>query len=114
MLATWRYLFNATYPTVSVPTGSGAFHTSELPFIFGNVARIQSQVSTEAVTLSKTMQTAWADFAKNPLAGPGWSNVGKPKGENAMGEFGSDGKLVVKTSEFVDRWCHHWEMGNMI
>jgi hypothetical protein len=60
------------------------------------------------------MQSTWANFAKNPQAGPGWDKVGSAKGAKDLGEFKTQEGLVKESSEFVDRWCHHWEMGNMI
>lgn len=103
---TWRYFFNASFPNNEIFKGSGAFHSAEIPFVFGTyetkgATKFESQVS-------QAMQKAWADFAKNPTQGPGWDTV------PAIGYFGdgvkagmSDkGKKAFKTVDSsMDRRC---------
>jgi carboxylesterase type B len=58
--------------------GSGVYHSSEIQiqFIFRNLKDEKMQSTTEQIGLSKVMQSTWANFAKNPTAGPGWDTVG--------------------------------------
>lgn len=75
---TWRYFFNASFPNND--KGFGAYHTSEIPFVFGTYP--QSNKTRFEEKVSQSMQKAWADFAKDPLQGPGWAK------EPAIGLFG--------------------------
>ena len=50
------------------------------------------------------MQTAWANFAKNPAVGPGWDKVNTPGGKD-LGHFNYNGKLILDTPKFLDRNC---------
>lgn len=51
------------------------------------------------------MQTTWANFAKNPYAGPGWPAWGSAV--NDMGDIGVDGIYgeVAINSAAVDARC---------
>jgi carboxylesterase type B len=71
-LPTWRYLFNATFPNTQLLPGIGVYHSSEIPIVFGTYP--QGNANQEEVKLSQYMQTAWANFAKDPSGGPGWAN----------------------------------------
>ncbi|KAF2432620.1 alpha/beta-hydrolase, partial [Tothia fuscella] len=75
---TWRFFFNATFPNLQKFPNAGAYHASEIELIFGTYGTLPTAVSarastTEEVALSAAMQKAWAQFAKNPAAGPGWT-----------------------------------------
>lgn len=69
-IPTWRYYFNASFPNTQFFEGAGAYHSSEISLIFGTFP-IKGTTPGQRV-LSAKMQKAWADFAKNPTAGPGW------------------------------------------
>jgi carboxylesterase type B len=61
----------------------GVYHSSEIPLVFGTYPRVND--TKEEIQLSRFMQHAWACFAKNPTAGPGWKlypNIG------VLGTFG--------------------------
>jgi carboxylesterase type B len=68
----WRYLYNATFPNTQFPQfpSLGVYHGSEIVMVFGTYP--EAGATKEEVQLSREMQKAWADFAKNPMAGPGW------------------------------------------
>ncbi|KAF2405579.1 alpha/beta-hydrolase [Trichodelitschia bisporula] len=102
---TWRFLFNASFPNSEAFNGSGAYHSSEIQYVFGNLRTPKGPSKPEEISLSKAMQTAWATFAKNPLAGPGWARVGSGNGSQELGEFNYDGKLHAKSPAFLDRHC---------
>ncbi|KAG5932272.1 hypothetical protein E4U53_001398 [Claviceps sorghi] len=70
-IKTWRYYFNASFANTQAFENSGAWHSSEIGLIFGTYPK-QGATPFQA-ELSSRMQTAWADFIKNPHKGPGWA-----------------------------------------
>ena len=52
------------------------------------------------------MNTAWATFAKNPMAGPGWNALGT-FGDQNLGILGGDGSsgVTVVNQTSVDAQC---------
>ena len=70
----WRYYFNASFPNNQPFAGTGVWHTSEIDLVFGTYPR-DNQTTSQQVELSRFMQRSWADFAKDPSSGPGWSSV---------------------------------------
>jgi carboxylesterase type B len=93
----WRYFYNASYPVPGIAT-----HASEIQYVFGNLR--STPVTAAEKSLSKAMQKAWADFAKDPWKGPGWSKVGSNDGKE-LGYFSQEGQLVPSSSSHVDRNC---------
>ncbi|KAK7212621.1 hypothetical protein V2G26_019799 [Clonostachys chloroleuca] len=92
----WNYLFNATYFEPPLYEGSGAFHASELQPLFGTYSRQNgTNGGKEHEAVSKAMQKAWADFAKNPYRGPGWEQTPV----YGVFGFGNDGKQGFGTSK---------------
>ena len=101
---TWRYYYNASIPNIN-PTAAlaalglptlnlEAFHSSEIALVFGTYPTTGE--TAQEVALSKYMQTAWANFAKDPSGkGPGWPSYGSSKGVNAVGlaDLGADGSV---------------------
>jgi carboxylesterase type B len=71
-IPTWRYLYNATFPNTQFKQfpSLGVYHGSELVMVFGTYP--EANATKEEVQLGHEMQKAWADFAKDPMAGPGW------------------------------------------
>lgn len=71
---TWRYRYFGDFPNLrltSVPD-SGAWHSSELPLVFGNYPNATGGVpaSTAAeLSIGDYMRGAWAAFAKDPVNG---------------------------------------------
>ncbi|KAK8868421.1 Alpha/Beta hydrolase protein [Apiospora arundinis] len=98
-LPVWRYFFNATFANTALGDGFGAYHSSEIPIVFGTYPA--ANATAAQARLSRTMQTAWADFAKDPYgAGPGWAAVGS-------GEAGGGYPVValdVETDPSVKGW----------
>ncbi|TFK26288.1 carboxylesterase [Coprinopsis marcescibilis] len=66
---TWRYYYEAIFPGISTRSDLRAFHSSEIPLIFGTYRDISSSSSPEETALSNTIQAAWVAFAKNPTSG---------------------------------------------
>lgn len=73
-IPTWRYYFNSSFANTQQLPGLGVYHTSEIPLVFGTYPT--NGTTAQEYALSRAMQSAWATFAKNPLGGPGWNQVG--------------------------------------
>ncbi|KAM7182854.1 Alpha/Beta hydrolase fold [Naviculisporaceae sp. PSN 640] len=94
----WRYVFNA-----SMPNGRLAGHGSDVAFVFGSPGGSATAANKE---LSRRMMRAWADFARDPIKGPGWSQYeqGTKTLANLGGEGTRDGITLVR-EEVVDSRC---------
>ncbi|KAL2827756.1 putative carboxylesterase hlo [Aspergillus cavernicola] len=106
-LPTWRFVYNASFPNTEYFPGAGAYHASELATVFGTYR--QENATDFQHEVSRTMQKAYGDFAKNPYAGPGWAQA------PTVGIFGNgitpyvsaEGKKALTTlpSSVVDVRC---------
>lgn len=104
---TWRYYFNASIPNLN-PTAAlaalglptlnlEAYHSSEIKLAFGTYPTLGA--TPQEIALSKYMQTAWANFAKDPYGnGPGWPSYGSSKGVNAVGLVGLGGNGSIASA----------------
>jgi carboxylesterase type B len=72
-IPSWRYYFNAFFPNNQPLPNLGAYHSSEIPEVFGTYN--QNGATQRQREVSNAMMKAWADFAKNPANGPGWAQV---------------------------------------
>lgn len=88
-IPTWRYYFNASFSNTQVYPGLGVFHASEIPIIFRTYPG--TNTTTQQHALAQFMQGAWARFARNPYAGPGWNAVGT----------GAEGAVLLGASNFT-------------
>jgi acetylcholinesterase len=100
-IPTWRYYFNASFSNTQAYPQLGAYHASEIPLIFRTYRR--ANTTTQEYALSSFMQGAWARFAKNPLAGPGWNPVGT----------GRAGPVLSGASEQVTGGWYYGTSGNV-
>ncbi|APA14266.1 hypothetical protein SS1G_11930 [Sclerotinia sclerotiorum 1980 UF-70] len=98
---TYRYYFNATFANIQPLPGLGAYHSSEIPFVFGNLPANSTRAE---ISLSALMQKSWADFAKNPQFGPGWTKLNVNAGENDVAVFNVNGIGSVN-AEKLDKRC---------
>jgi len=64
----FRYTYGAVFADLQLFPDAGAWHSSELPEIFGTF--IPATATAAEVTLSHTMQTAVANFIRNPSTAP--------------------------------------------
>ncbi|KAK1757059.1 Alpha/Beta hydrolase protein [Echria macrotheca] len=96
-IPTWRYVFNA-----SLPGGRLAGHGTDVNFVFGS----QAQSTKANQQLSRAMQTAWASFAKNPTAGPGWAKYSSTGATLAdLGGQGTRDGITLVDPQVVDARC---------
>ncbi len=70
---TWRYFYNASFANTELFPGSGAYHSAEIRPIFGVYNETDS--TSFQIESATAIQKAWADFAKDPTGGPGWSKA---------------------------------------
>ncbi|KAE8422706.1 Alpha/Beta hydrolase protein [Aspergillus pseudocaelatus] len=78
-IPTWRYLYHGNWSSLSPTPWLGAYHSSDVPIIFGtyNNTPVQPPSSPAEVTASKYIQGAWVAFAKDPWNG--LNNYGWPQ-----------------------------------
>lgn len=111
-IPTWRYLYDASFPNTELFPGSGAYHTAEISTLFGTFPA--KGVTAFQLKLSRYMQKAWADFAKNPAGGPGWSQVPQVAvlGDGARPGASDEGREVValKSQGQVDPNCGFYRL----
>lgn len=118
----WRYLFNASFPNTQLAPDMMAYHGSEIPIVFGTYpggpvnaltqtseGRLRTNVppTAQEVSLSRSMQSAWATFSKCPTCGPGWNALGSAA-EQDVANFGTNGSSSWNMIEqhVVDSRCH--------
>ncbi|KAF2751036.1 cholinesterase [Sporormia fimetaria CBS 119925] len=111
---TWRYLYAGNFPNLNAKELIGidlqAFHSAEIKMVFstyGNTTSPDNNGSTaQQEALSNYMRGAWANFARNPLAGPGWNRLGTFNG-TALGVLGlgDSAGVELKESRYADSRC---------
>ncbi|MCJ1360149.1 MAG: hypothetical protein MMC33_010152 [Icmadophila ericetorum] len=94
----WRYYFNASFPNTQLFPDGGAYHSSEVPIVFGTYPAAGE--TNQEVGLSKFMQSTWAKFAKDPSGGPGWPALGAPLDVD-LGDLGADGSTGEVTIQQI-------------
>lgn len=79
------YFFNRDLPEEGGTHKFGAFHTSEVPFAYGNLKKFSRPWTPADYQLSNLMQTYWVNFATkgdpNGAGVPVWPAFNKDKGE---------------------------------
>ncbi|QSZ31193.1 hypothetical protein DSL72_000756 [Monilinia vaccinii-corymbosi] len=98
---TYRYYYNATFANIQPLPGLNAYHSSEIPLVFGN---LPANSTPEQVSLSALLQKSWANFAKNPQAGPGWDKIDAKAGGDNVAVFTLNGLASVRAKE-LDQRC---------
>ncbi|KAK6213335.1 carboxylesterase [Colletotrichum tabaci] len=95
----YRYRYDASFPSTSIFPNAGAYHTSEIPSVFGTYPQYNKfgSATQQQVNLSSYMQGVWGGFANNPGNGVGWSKVGGALGFELglLGAGGSSGVSVA-------------------
>ncbi|KAI9925448.1 hypothetical protein MW887_005829 [Aspergillus wentii] len=70
-IRTWRYLYHGNWKNLSPTRWLGAYHSSDVPMVFGTYNKTTARVpsSAEQVKSSRYIQGAWVAFAKDPQNG---------------------------------------------
>jgi cholinesterase len=97
----WRYRYYGSFPNSRIYGDSDAYHSSEIPTLFGTAATVTGIKDTPAEsTLGLYMRNAWAAFAQNPNSG--LTDVMEWPKFNALGEsltrLGFDNQTVASFS----------------
>lgn len=107
---TWRYFYTPTFDNLnraaSLDIDLKAYHAAEIPMVFGTYPEEGS--TEQQVELSTFMRGAWADFAKDPEAGPGWEALGDGEDYGVLGLDG-DGGVQVRERAIADGKCGVFE-----
>jgi carboxylesterase type B len=102
----WQYRFDAQVPsnTWEEYPDLGVYHASEIAMVFGTYPRVNS--SEAEARLSRSMQTQFADFVKDPQRGPGWAQWPR------VGVLGVNEMGAVTTTEdggWLDKVCRGYD-----
>lgn len=98
---TYRYLYAGNFSNIAPRSWEGAYHSSELPLIFGTSDIVRGANTAFETELSEKMQDLWLAFAENSTTGldkAGWA-ADQPGGSAIL--LGHDGVLVgsIRTDE---------------
>jgi hypothetical protein len=94
-VSSWRYWFNATVPPNTLPPDYPfleTYHGLDVILVF-TLYPIFNVTSTE-YALSNYLRHTWANFAKNPYAGPDWARLGSAT--DFVIQDGSTNPIAVK------------------
>ncbi|EZF34890.1 acetylcholinesterase [Trichophyton mentagrophytes] len=96
----WQYLFND--PAASHPDYAelGVYHTSDIAYVFGTQGLRDPEQANKL-----WLQKLWADFVKNPQAGPSWKQY------PSVGLLRGDGANAIPTKDVrtLDPICRVWD-----
>ena len=83
---TYRYLYGGNFSNISPQWWEGAYHSSELPLIFGTSGIARGASTPFEIQVSMQMQDYWLAFAEDPFDGLpklGW-NAYTPEGDAVL------------------------------
>ncbi|KAJ7022064.1 Alpha/Beta hydrolase protein [Mycena alexandri] len=111
----YRYSYGPVFADLQIIPGLGAWHSSELPEIFGTFNPATATASE--VTLSHTMQAIVANFVKNPTVAPAanWPKYIPGPLTTTLAKLAYNGNVatsnVVQTvkSDSIDGPCAFWD-----
>lgn len=95
---TFRYFYAGNFSNIAPRSWEGAYHSSELPLIFGTSGMARGASTAFEISLSEKMQDLYLAFASDPVNGlksQGWP-VYKLGGQAV--ELGKDGVVVQEIS----------------
>ncbi|KAJ7693570.1 Alpha/Beta hydrolase protein [Mycena rosella] len=92
----YRYTYGPVFADLQEFPGALAWHSSELPEIFGTYNR--STASAAEVTLSHTMQTLVANFVKNPTEppAPNWPRYVPGNATTTLAKLAYNGNVLTR------------------
>ena len=98
-LTTYRYEFAGNFSNISPRWWMGAYHSSDLPFLFGTHSDYRGESTEREFRVSEAMESFLLGFMTDPenAVGNGADVVEWPKySEQQMLRFGADEEVVVK------------------
>lgn len=81
-LPTYRYQYAGNFSNVSPVPWFGAYHSSELPLIFGTHSEYGGPSTSFEWNVSYAMEALWLNFAEDPSRGPVRLAIGDDVAEN--------------------------------
>ncbi|KAF8576377.1 carboxylesterase [Ramaria rubella] len=108
---TFRYLYEAIFPDLSSRPDLRAYHSSEIPIVFGTYNSSTFSVAPTAVeiALSQYVQGAWVAFARDPINGLidfGWPTYNPASSSIAqLGNAANQTGVIFGTSATFDTGC---------
>jgi len=111
-LPTYRYQYVGNFTNISPVSWMGAYHSSELPLLFGTHFEFRGQSTNFEYQVSYAMEDLWLAFVSNPTQKPGISSNGHFKwplydqSSKKMVLF-ADGKTAVQvvSGDRIDGKC---------
>ena len=97
---TYRYEYAGNWTNLSPAPWMGAFHSAELPMLFGTHPNFRGESTEAEYATSHVMQDSWLAFAKDGpsgLEGAGWEEYSAVD-EASVREFGAGGVPAQDTS----------------
>ncbi|KAF8528405.1 Alpha/Beta hydrolase protein [Hysterangium stoloniferum] len=91
----FRYLYGAVFADMQKFPGAGCWHTSEIVNIFGTFN--QTTATPAEVQLSRTMQTIWTNFIKDPFSNPTpeWKQFLPDNSTQTLSKLAFDGNVEL-------------------
>jgi acetylcholinesterase len=83
---TYRYLYGGNFSNIAPQAWEGAYHSAELPLIFGTHDIARTPSTSFEYKVSEKMQDYWLAFAEDPVKGLpklGWNKY-TPKGDAVL------------------------------
>lgn len=102
----WRVRYFGVWPNLNPFSWLGAYHSSDIPMIFGTSDLRGSDTPLETAT-SKYYQSAWATFARDPVNGLvkyGWP-VFEPQGQTLVKLGNGSAKAIFDAGNAFDNGC---------
>jgi acetylcholinesterase len=105
---TFRYLYAGNFSNIAPRAWEGAYHSSDLPLVFGTYNMVRGNATAFQKQVSEKMQDFWFAFAKDPVKGLpklGWQEYQGGTGEAALIAY--DGVVVQGTEEsMLEAMCN--------
>ena len=109
----WQYRYFGDWANTRLYPGSGAYHGTEMQMLFGNSGDVSGiEPSEEQERLTRVMQRAWVEFARDPIRGLeefGWPQ--HAEGEETLVRLGYENSDVP---DFVRPEVYSWNCSNIV
>ena len=103
----YRYLYSGNFSNIATEPWLGAYHSAELPLIFGTFDSFRGQGPALENTTSVAMQDAWLAFTKNGgqgLESMGWNSY--TLGNGNVREFGAGVPVQDTSLSTLENMCN--------
>ncbi|BFZ55295.1 hypothetical protein PYCC9005_002335 [Savitreella phatthalungensis] len=103
----WRYRFEASFPNVNTFPNAGAYHSVEIPEVFGTypTSNIYGSATQNQINLSTYMRRAWGNFAKSRNPGADWPSYASNAAVQVLGGASAPASGFTSNAAAVDTNC---------